>query len=106
MITDTAITKLYNKLFSEYGEPCNYWPQWYAKIKTIEEREKVIIGMILVQRTTWHNANIALKRLRDANLLAISKIAQLSSIEQLTELIRPAGFFQSKPKRLIRCAFL
>lgn len=91
----------YQKLLSEFGEPVNYWPQWCATTKSILEREKIIIGMILVQRTSWHNANIALKRLREADLLSVEKLAALKDLTALTELIRPAGFFQSKPKRLV-----
>lgn len=97
----------YERLYQEYGDPVNYWPQWCAKSKTLVEREKIIIGMILVQRTSWHNANIALKNLKDENLLSINKIADLESLEKLTQLIRSAGFFQSKPKRLVDiCTFV
>lgn len=91
---------LYNNLLTKFGDPRNYWPQWCATEKSVEEREKIVIGMILVQRTSWHNANIALKALKNAKLLSITKISKLTNLEKLTKLIRPAGFFQSKPKRL------
>ncbi len=101
------IFKLYKNLINEYGDPISYWPQWCLKNKTSVEREKIIVGMILVQHTTWHNANIALKKLRDANLLSISKIAALKELPLLTELIKSAGFFRSKPKRLFDiCTFI
>ncbi len=97
----------YQQLLQEYGDPVNYWPQWCAKDKSIEEREKIILGMILVQRTSWHNANIALKNLKKENLLSIKKLAELKSLDKLTQLIRPAGFYQSKPKRLFDlCTFI
>lgn len=95
-----TLYKHYQKLFQEYGDPISYWPQWNASRKSILEREKVLIGMVLVQRTSWHNANIALKNLKKENLLSINKIAGLKNLEQLTTLIRSAGFYQSKPKRL------
>lgn len=91
----------YKDLLKEFGEPINYWPQWCALDKSIEEREKIIIGMILVQRTSWHNANIALKNLKKSNLLSVKAISQLTNTQELTNLVRPAGFFQSKPQRLI-----
>lgn len=98
---------LYYKLLSEYRDPVNYWPQWCAVNKSVNEREKIIIGMILVQRTSWHNTNIALKNLKQSNLLSVEKIAELSNLNNLTELIRPAGFFQSKPTRLFDvCTFI
>ncbi|MFC1727074.1 endonuclease III domain-containing protein [Patescibacteria group bacterium] len=96
----------YTQLLQEYGDPITYWPQWCAKTKSVKEREKIIIGMVLVQRTSWHNANIALKNLKKENLLSIRKISELKSLDKLTQLIRSAGFYQSKPKRLFDiCAF-
>lgn len=91
---------IYQQLLEEYGQPSKYWPQWCAANKTIEDREKITIGMILVQRTSWHNANTALKNLKKENLLSLEAIANLRDLDFLTQLIRPAGFFQSKPKRL------
>lgn len=90
----------YQHLLQEYGDPINYWPQWCAMNKSVVEREKIIIGMVLVQRTSWHNADIALKNLKNADLLSITEIAKLNNLDKLTNLIRPAGFYQSKPKRL------
>lgn len=101
MNSSNVLTKLYIELLLEYGDPVNYWPQWCSANKSNLDREKIIIGMILVQRTTWHNANIALKNLKNANLLSIKKIAGLKDAGKLTDFIRPAGFFQSKPQRLI-----
>src|SRR3990172_6488775 len=102
-----SIYQHYQQLLQEYGDPVSYWPQWCAKSKSTEEREKVIIGMVLVQRTSWHNANIALKNLKKENLLSLKKIAQLKNLNQLTRLIRPAGFYRSKPKRLFDiCTFV
>ena len=57
----------------------------------------------MVQRTSWHNADIALRNLNNEGLLDIKRVAQLTSLEHITNLIRPAGFFQTKPKRI--CEF-
>ena len=101
------LPQLYRKLLEKYGDPVEYWPQWCAKSKSLKEREKIIIGMVLVQRTSWHNANIALKNLKKENLLSLEKIAGLKNLDHLTALIRPAGFYQSKPKRLFDlCTFI
>ncbi len=63
--------------------------------------------MILVQRTTWHNANMALKNLKSKNLLSVNKIAELKNLDKLTSLISSAGFYQSKPRRLFDvCSFI
>jgi len=95
-----TLYQYYKELLYEYGNPINYWPQWCAKDKSTKEREKIIIGMVLVQRTNWHNANIALKNLKKESLLSLTKIASLKNLDLLTQIIRPAGFYQSKPKRL------
>ena len=97
----------YQQLLREYGSPIEYWPQWCSVNKSTKEREKIIIGMILVQRTSWHNANIALKNLRKENFLSVEKIAKLENLDSLTRLIRSAGFYQAKPKRLFDiCTFV
>lgn len=106
-MVSSGLTRLYHQLLQEYGNPIKYWPQWCAKKKSITEREKVIIGMILVQRTSWHNADIALKNLKKSGLLSIKKISELKNLKKLTQLIRPAGFYQSKPRRLFDiCTFI
>lgn len=100
------LLRYYQKLLRKHGSPEDYWPQWCARNKSLEEREKIIIGMILVQRTSWHNAEIALKNLKKAGLLSIKNIANLKDLQRLTQLIRPAGFYQSKPQRLFDlCTF-
>ncbi len=97
----------YQELLKEYGDPVKYWPQWCAEEKSETEREKIIIGMILVQRTSWHNANIALKSLKRKGLLSLEKIANIKDLNKLTEIIRPAGFHQTKPKTLSDvCSFV
>lgn len=99
--------KDYQILLQKHGNPVKFWPQWCAKSKSIKEREKVIIGMILVQRTSWHNADIALKNLKKYKLLSIKKISELRNLGKLTQFTRPAGFYQSKPKRLFDvCTFI
>lgn len=107
LVKSKNLNQLYDELLKEYGDPINYWPQWCAKEKSINEREKIIIGMILVQRTSWHNANIALKNLKHASFLSIEKISKLKDLDKLKKLIRSAGFYQSKPKRLFDiCRFI
>jgi endonuclease-3 related protein len=96
--SEENLLNLFQNLDVKYGDPIKYWPQWCTGEKSIEDREKIIIGMIMVQRTTWHNADLALKKLKQNDLLSINKIARLKSLDELTQLIHSAGFYQSKPK--------
>ena len=95
------IYQLYLQLYEKHGDPKSLWPQWCTKKKTESLREIIALGAILTQRTSWHNANFALTNLKKKKLLSIKKIAEIDKPEKLKELIRPAGFYQTKPKRLL-----
>lgn len=94
------IHKLYFELLKKHGPAGKYWPQWCNHKKTLRVREAITIGSILTQTTSWHNADLALINLQKAGLLSIKKIAELSDLAALTELVKPAGFWQAKPKRI------
>ncbi len=104
MKRQNKIHNLYLKLYKKHGDPEKFWPQWCAKKKTSELRELVAIGAILTQRTSWHNADLALRNLKKEKLLSLKSIASLKGLDKLTELIKPAGFYQTKPKRLFGLA--
>ena len=106
MPTKNKIYQLYLELRQKYGPAEKFWPQWCFAKKTIRERELIAIGAILTQRTSWHNADLALRNLKKEGLLSLQKIANLSNPEQLTGPIKPAGFYQTKPQRLFDfCSF-
>ena len=98
------IYKTYLEFYKKHGDPVSLWPQWCAKKKDDALREIIAIGAILTQRTGWRNANLALKNLKKENLLSLKRIAALGNLKKLTELIKPAGFYQTKPKRLFAFA--
>lgn len=101
------IHQLYLNLHQKHGSPERLWPQWCATKKTPRLREIIAIGAILTQRTSWHNADLALRNLKKSRLLSIAKIAKLSDLNCFTELIRPAGFYTTKPQRLFDfCSFI
>lgn len=106
-VLENKIYKLYLSLLQKYGSPEKYWPQWCKRKKTLRDREIIAIGAILTQRTSWRNAEMALGNLKKADLLSLKKIAGLEGYEQLIPLVRVAGFYQSKPKRLYElCRFI
>jgi endonuclease-3 related protein len=58
-----------------------------------------MVGAVLVQNTAWKNVERAIANLREARALEPYAMYRLSSSE-LEELIRPAGYFRLKAKRL------
>jgi endonuclease-3 related protein len=103
-MVSTKVYSLYRELYEKHGNPIELWPQWCAKKKSEKLRELIAVGAILTQRTSWRNADIALRNLNRENLLSLKNIASLPNLSDLAGLVRPAGFIQTKPKRLFSFA--
>lgn len=58
-----------------------------------------MVGAILTQNTSWKNVEQALGNLKRAGVLQPEPLRAVE-IKILTELVRPAGFVTSKPRRL------
>ncbi|MBI1910206.1 MAG: endonuclease III domain-containing protein [Deltaproteobacteria bacterium] len=71
--------------------PQHWWPG--------ETPFEVCVGAILTQNTNWQNVEKAIVNLKSKDLLDPHRIYALSP-RQLAELIRPAGYFNIKTKRL------
>jgi endonuclease III related protein len=84
------LLRFHATLLESFG-PQGWWPA--------RTRWEVIWGAILTQNTTWRNAALALRNLRKAGLLAWRRMRQASG-EELTPLVRPAGFYRQKVKTL------
>ena len=91
--------KLYQQLEKKYGKPKGQWALWCQRPKTKREREEVIIGAILTQRTNWNNVELALKNLKKAKINSLRDIERLGS-KKLEVLIKPSGFYQVKARYL------
>jgi endonuclease-3 related protein len=91
-----VLVAIYGTLLAHYG-PQRWWPTLTGS------RWEVMVGAVLVQRTTWRNAERAL-----ANLLSVlgreglsDPVALLAvSEDRLAEMLRPAGHFNRKPRTL------
>ena len=81
---------IYHKLFLAYG-PQHWWPA--------ETPFEVCVGAILVQNTNWQNVERAIENLRRERRLEFFRLHRLSR-ERLKSLIRPAGYFNVKARRL------
>jgi endonuclease-3 related protein len=84
------IRSYYRVLFRAWGAQ-HWWPA--------ESRIEMIVGAYLTQNTTWTNVEKALANLRRARLLSLSGIRRVP-LDELERLIRPAGYFRQKAKRL------
>ncbi|MCY4392333.1 MAG: endonuclease [Chloroflexi bacterium] len=60
---------------------------------------EVAVGAILVQHTTWTNAERAVERLREARVLDPDRLAGLPD-DEMEELIRPSGQYRTKARKL------
>jgi endonuclease-3 related protein len=81
---------MHDRLAQAYG-PQHWWPA--------KSPFEVILGAYLTQNTSWKAVEVALANLRTAGVLDIEGIRNVS-VDQLRELIRPAGFYTRKPPAL------
>jgi endonuclease-3 related protein len=86
----SPIQQVFDRLFAAFG-PQHWWPG--------ESPFEVIVGAVLVQNTSWKNVERAIANLREAGVMSPPALYDLPAAE-LAELIRPAGYFQVKTKRL------
>lgn len=84
------IRNYYRILFQEWG-PQHWWPA--------QSQFEVIVGAYLTQNTAWTNVEKALTNLRAARRLNMEGIRQ-ASLREVERMIRPAGYFRQKAKRL------
>ena len=88
--TRQAFLQIYQALRKHFGHR-HWWPG--------ETPFEVIVGAVLTQNTAWKNVEKAIKNLKKAGALSLEALHKISDRE-LAELIRPAGYFNVKAKRL------
>ncbi len=86
----TATHEVYRQLLDALG-PQHWWPG--------DSPWEVMIGAVLVQNTTWKNVERAIANLREADLVEPRRLLAVPP-DELAELIRPAGYYRLKTKRL------
>lgn len=85
-----AFVDLHDRLLQAHGSQ-----QWWPASDPFE----IMLGAVLVQRTTWRNAELAIVELARAKRIDPAKLAQCRT-EELEASIRSAGFFRIKARRL------
>lgn len=84
------LAAMYDTLFEGFG-PQGWWPG--------RTRFEVIVGAILTQNTAWTNVEKAIAGLKRKKLLNLSAMNS-ADVSVLAEVIRPAGYFNIKARRL------
>lgn len=90
MMTGKRLIEIYRILYDHFG-PQNWWPG--------DTAFEIITGAILTQNTNWTNVEKAIANLKANNCLTAEKLHNIE-ISKLAELIRPAGYYKLKAKRL------
>lgn len=85
-----VLQAIYRRLFEVFG-PQHWWPA--------DSPYEMMVGALLTQATSWSNVEEAMDRLRGARLLSPSRLAG-ERRARLERLIRPAGYFRQKARRL------
>ncbi len=86
----SRLLQYYQTALDKLG-PQNWWPG--------ETPFEVCIGAILTQNTNWYNVEKAIQNLKFRHLLDPHRLYALP-VQELAQLIQPAGYFNIKAKRL------
>jgi len=90
--TAKHLRRAYELMINAHGHQ-HWWPG--------DTPFEICVGAILTQNTAWTNVEKAITRLKRARVLTARKMYALP-VDELAELIRPAGYFNIKAGRL-RC---
>ena len=90
MTTRQELIEIYQLLYDAFG-PQHWWPG--------DNRIEIITGAILTQNTNWTNVEKAINNLKAVDCLSAEKLHNIE-LSKLAELIRPAGYYNVKAKRL------
>ncbi len=86
----TKLQSAYDHLLAAFG-PQRWWPG--------DGPFEVMVGAVLTQNTSWKNVERAITNLREAGVVDPRRLYALPP-DELAELIRPAGYYRLKTKRL------
>jgi endonuclease-3 related protein len=84
------LLQIYHRLYAAFGSQ-HWWPG--------DTPFEVAVGAVLTQNTSWRNVERAIANLKLAGRLSLPALLALSH-DELATLIRPAGYFNVKARRL------
>ncbi len=85
-----VLTDIYHSLYKAFG-PQHWWPA--------DTPFEVAVGAILTQNTNWGNVEKAINNLKSQKTFNAKALHKMQK-KQLAQLIKPAGYFNVKAKRL------
>lgn len=86
----TILLDLYTRLYKAFG-PRDWWPG--------DSPFEVVVGAILTQNTAWRNVQKAISNLKATSLLSPQALYDVP-VQNLANVIRPAGYYNIKARRL------
>jgi endonuclease-3 related protein len=89
-MSSQKLQEIYDLLYDYFKEQ-KWWPG--------DSPFEIMTGAVLTQNTNWKNVEKAIDNLKNADMLNPFAIDRCPA-EKLSELIRPAGYFNVKTKRL------
>ena len=84
------LPEIYRRLYQAYG-PQGWWPG--------DGPFDVVVGAILTQSTAWRNVELAIARMKQADLWSLEAIHRCPE-EDLAGVIRPSGYYNAKARKL------
>ncbi len=88
--TQPVLEGVYRDMLAAYG-PQHWWPA--------EEPFEVMVGAVLTQSTSWHNAELAIDRLKAAAILTPEALRSLP-LSRLASLVYSSGYYNAKARKL------
>jgi len=95
--TRELLMAMYEAMRERFG-PQGWWPA-SAVLAPRERKLEICVGAILTQNTNWQNVEKALARLLAAGRMSVPALHATQQAD-LAELIRPAGYFNVKARRV------
>jgi endonuclease III related protein len=94
--TTADLLEIYNRLLQKTGHR-NWWPTRHDSGG--DEGFEIVTGAILVQNTTWKNAERALANLQRLGIWGYKAVYE-APVDDLIEAIRSSGYYNTKTKKL------
>lgn len=104
---DKKFLEIYKALNTAYGDR-GWWPvsaggspkpRYAGGPRNDRQRFEVAVGAVLTQNTGWKNAEAAIVNLNRENLLNPDDLSEMPE-KRIARIIRPAGYYNQKARRL------